>query len=60
LPVQAGVQQTPPMQLPFVQAQSSAQLSQVSPGSQLPLPHCACLMQLLSAHSSPLGQVPQL
>jgi hypothetical protein len=34
-----GVQQAPPMQLPPVHAQSSAQLSQVSPVSQLPLPH---------------------
>ena len=51
LPEQAGVQQLPPTQVPLVQPQSKGQLSHDSPESQLPLPHWAWVMHLLSAHS---------
>jgi hypothetical protein len=48
-PLHAATQQLPPRQLDPSQAQSSAQLSQVSPASQLPSPQSVWAMQALSA-----------
>lgn len=56
---QEGLQQVPSMQVPLLHAQSSGQLSQVSPVSQVPLPHSAWVRHALSAHSSPFSQGPQ-